>query len=117
LERIEMKTYPIWREDGNLRAVEVTSAWLTYRPRNRLLRSVADVTEVKREWFGDDRIIFKHHGEPFVVWEAYGDSNRFWIGPKNPPSTFDPGPLYRAFQEYQGPITRLVAAVAEKLGE
>ena len=93
VERFAMKTYPICR----------------------LLRSVPGVSEVRRRWFSDDRITFMYRGEPFVVLEAWGDSNRFWIGPKNPPSANDLDPLHRAFQEYHSPIANLVAAVARIL--
>lgn len=110
-----MKTYPICREDGALHAFEITSAWISYGPICRLLRSVPGVSEVRRRWFSDNRITFMYRGEPFVVWEAWGDSNRFWIGPKNPPSADDLAPLHRAFQEYHGPIANLVAAVARIL--
>jgi len=95
-----MKTYPIINDDGSLRGFEITAP-LTYRPIRRALRSVEGVTEIRRTWFNEDRIKFKFNGEPFIVWEPYGDNSRYWIGPAEPPSRQDISPIHEAFQQYR----------------
>ena len=57
-----MTTYPIRNQGGSLRGFEITSAWITFGPLLRLLRSVPGVAEVRRKWFNDDRIVFKFYG-------------------------------------------------------
>jgi hypothetical protein len=34
-------------------------------------------------WLRDDEFCeFELHGVPFVMWELFGDSNTYWMGPK-----------------------------------
>ncbi|HWN29912.1 MAG TPA: hypothetical protein VNN78_00905, partial [Burkholderiales bacterium] len=48
---------------------------------------------------------FKFLGEPFVVHEDWGDSDRYWVGPANPEtSKLDITPLHQAFLSYRGTI-------------
>jgi hypothetical protein len=102
-----MKTYPLRRQDGSLLAFEITSAWVTFRPLYGILRSVQGVTDVKRNWFKDDRVTFKFHGEPFVINEPWGDNSRYWLGPENAEaSTRDITSLHDAFQRYEGLISQ-----------
>lgn len=75
-----MKTYPEFRDDGSLHAFEITSLWFTLRPIFKILRSVDGITDVRRNWFSDDRITFKYFGTSGVVNEPWGDSSRYWIG-------------------------------------
>jgi len=95
-----MKTYPIIDDDGSLRGFEIPAP-LSYRPIRRALSSVEGVADIKRTWFNEDRIKFKFNGEPFIVWEPYGDNSRFWIGPAEPPSEQDISPIHEAFQQYR----------------
>ena len=95
-----MKTYPILKEDGRLRAFEITSAWLTFRPIYKVLRGVEGVTDIKRNWFNEDRITFSYHSELFVINEPWSDNSRYWVGPKDPnTSKVDLAPLHKAFQD------------------
>ncbi|MDH3623485.1 MAG: hypothetical protein OEQ49_06390 [Myxococcales bacterium] len=95
-----MKTYPIIDDVGSLRGFEIAVP-LSYRPIYRALRSVEGVTDVKRTWFNEDRMKFKFNGEPFIVWEPYGDNSRYWIGPADPPSEQDISPIHEAFERYR----------------
>jgi hypothetical protein len=95
-----MKTFPILREDGSLRAFEVSSAWVTFRPLYRILRSVPGVANIKRNWFNDDRIAFTFEGVACVIHEPWGDNSRFWIGPVSQDSRIDIEPLHDAFKRY-----------------
>ena len=97
-----MRTERIVREDGSLLAFEITSAWLTFRPLFRILRSVSGVSDVRRQYFKDDRVSFKFNGEPFVVYEPWGDSSRYWIGPVDTKtSVANAEPLWRAFDTHK----------------
>ena len=112
-----MKTYPISRPDGTLLAFEVTSTWVTYRSLFRILRAVEGVKSVRRKWFNEDRAEFLYLGEPCVVWEAWGDSNRYWIGPKEAEtSKLDVAPIHLAFQRHNGLWVRLWLAFHAKTG-
>lgn len=93
-----MKTYPIINDDGSLRGFEIAVP-LSHRPIYRALRSVEGVTDIRRTWFNEDRIKFKFNGEPFIVWEPYGDNSRYWIGPSEPLSEQDISPIHVAFQQ------------------
>lgn len=99
-----MKTYPIVRDNGTLHAFEITSTWLSFGSLLKLLKSVPGVTDVKRNWFNDDRVSFKFHGKEAVVHEPWGDNNRYWVGFKVPDESqnLDITPLHEAFKHFQG---------------
>ena len=98
-----MKTYPILKVDGSLRGFEITSTWLVLRPLLKILRSVEGVTDVRRNWFNDDRVTFKFLGENAVVNEPWGDNSRYWVGLENPDASpdIDITPIHEAFRRYQ----------------
>ena len=107
-----MKTHPILRADGTMLAFEVTSAWISFRPLCKILRSVDGVTEIRRSYFNEDRLNFLFCGLPFVVNEPWGDNSRYWIGPKEPDNcSIDVGSINQAFKEYKGPLALLWSAV------
>lgn len=99
-----MKTYPLLGLDGQLRGFEVTGSWLTFGPLFKILRSVPGVTDVRRNWFHEDRITFKFQGKAALVNEPWGDNSRYWIGLKDPTdaSQIDIAPIHEAFRHYQG---------------
>ena len=107
-----MKTYPILRANGTMLAFEVTSAWITFRPLFKILRSVPGVTDVRRNYFNEDRLSFMYRGQPYVVNEPWGDNSRYWIGPKAAAgSSLDVGPINLAFQSHQGPAARIWSTI------
>ena len=81
-----------------------TSSWLTFRPLFTLLRSVAGVGDVNRNWFNDDRITVTFQGKAAVVHEPWGDNSRYWIGLQDPDAApeVDLEHLHRAFKRYRG---------------
>ena len=99
-----MKTYPIRRENGSVRGFEITSTWLALGPLLRLLRNTPGVTNVRRQWFNDDRIVFELQGKSAVVNEPWGDNSRYWVGLQEPDSSpdIDISPIHEAFKEYRG---------------
>lgn len=78
-----MKTYPLKRDDGQIFAFEIPAAGLWTGSLARLLRRAPGVAGVRRIHGNDNRIAFELNGEPFVVWEPWGDNSRYWIGPAN----------------------------------
>lgn len=80
-----MMTYPIRDEHGQIFAFEIENAYISVRTIARLLRSVAGVSGVEaRRPFSASRdvhVVFQFSGQRFLVWEPYGDSSRYWIGP------------------------------------
>jgi hypothetical protein len=99
-----METYPILRSDGSLRGFEISSAWVTFGRLLRILSSIEGVTDVRRNWFSDNRITFNFHGIPAVVHEPWGDNSRYWVGLHNPDDTpeIDITPIHTAFKRYRG---------------
>ena len=109
-----MKTHPILRADGSMLAFEVTSAWLSFRPLLKILRSVDGITDVRRNYFNEDRLTFYFCELPFVVNEPWGDSSRYWIGPKKPDNcSIDVSRINQAFSEYKGPLALLCSTVRQ----
>ena len=94
-----MTTYPIRNQDGSLRGFEITS-WGSTFGLVRLLRAVPGVTDVRRQWFNDDRVVFNFHGREAVVHEPFGDNSRYWIGLQDPDGSpdIDITPLHEAFR-------------------
>jgi hypothetical protein len=110
-----MKTHPILRADVSMLAFEVSSAWLSFRPLFKIIRSVEGVTDVRRRFFNENRLTFIFYGVPFVVNEPWGDSSRYWIGPENPEiSSIDASRINQAFSNYKGPLALLWSAVQHK---
>ena len=84
-----MRTYPIIDEKkgANSFAFEVENAYVRPRTIARLLKEVDGVTDVRvRKLFdssADTHVQFKYLTQHYMVWEPYGDSSRYWIGPKH----------------------------------
>jgi hypothetical protein len=79
-----MRTFPIKDNVGNVFAFEIPAQFLRRRLARRL-RDVAGVSDVRpRKWWTgspDVHIRFRYHDREYIVWEPYGDSSRWWIGP------------------------------------
>ena len=82
-----MRTYPLRNKQGQVCAFEIERLLVGSRMLSKLLRSSPDVTEIKvRRLFQrplDIHAEFRFKGQPFIVWEPYGDNSRYWIGPKD----------------------------------
>lgn len=109
-----MKTYPVLAKDGSKSAAfEVENAYIGLMTVSRLLRQVGDVTDVRpRQLFSSSdgvHIEFKYRGTPFIVWEPYGDSSRYWIGPKEgAEASIECASLEQAFGGYRPPLYRSI---------
>ena len=67
----------------------------------KVLESVEGVTDFKRNWFNEDRYSFSYFGRKCVVNEPWGDNDQYWIGPTNPDSPLDMGPIHDAFRAFR----------------
>lgn len=103
-----MRTYRINREDGRLFAFEIENVYIRPRRIASLLDAVDGVSNIRlRKPFSsssDVHLEFKYQGKDFMVWEPYGDSSRYWIGPTEEAETTDISALVKAFEEYQPPV-------------
>lgn len=79
-----MRTYPIYDEAGVMFAFEIGNAVFARRFA-AVLRGIAGVSNVRprRFWVGcpDVHIRFCYYDREYIVWEPWGDSSRWWIGP------------------------------------
>ena len=81
-----MNTYPIHDEKGCLIAFEIENAYIGTKKLASLLSSFPRVSGVSRRklFSADDefRVGFDYYDIPFVVLEPFGDSSRYWVGPR-----------------------------------
>jgi hypothetical protein len=104
-----MTTYPIRDAAGTLFAFEIENAYVFPSTIVTLVRSVEGVSGVwQRPLFRrpmDIHVRFRYLGVPFMVWEPYGDSSRYWIGPDDDCAEHqDIAPIRSAFDVYTPPL-------------
>ena len=101
-----MKTHPHFRSDGSIAYFEISNAlpWSLGFMR-RVLGSVAGVTDFRRNWFNDRRFSFSLYGRRCVVWEPWGDSSRYWIGPTEVGPPADMRAVHDAFRRFRFLLT------------
>ena len=101
-----MQTYPDDNvQYGSAVGFEIDNIYVSLRTVSRILKSINGVTEVKKrkmfsKWEGI-HIWFKCINHECVVIEPFGDSSRYWIGPKNPEEKFDISSIEFAFRQHQ----------------
>lgn len=88
-------------------AFEIENAYIRPRKIAVLLGALEGVSNINlRKPFSsssDVHLEFEYCGEDFMVWEPYGDSCRYWIGPKKEDKPVDIDVLVKAFEEYVPP--------------
>lgn len=80
-----MKTYDLTDDEGRLLAFEVSNAFLSRKTACRIAQQIPDAILVRgpRICASEDEFCeFEFEGVRFVLWEPWGDNNRYWIGPK-----------------------------------
>ena len=83
-----MTTYDITDEQGRVFAFEIENVLIGRRGVVRVAKGIPGCT-IKRtplvlSWFREDSFCeFEVDGEPYIAEEPFGDSSRYWIGPKN----------------------------------
>ena len=109
-----METHPIIDETHeHAVAFEIETVYVSPGTIARLLAPIDGVTDVQtRRMFGqssDIHVEFKYRSRDHVVWEPYGDSSRYWIGPKNPMEcTNEIERIEKAFKDYSPPFYRRI---------
>ena len=103
-----MRVHKLNREDGRLFAFEIENAYIRPRKIAALLEPVDGVSNISfRKPFSssnDVHLKFKYRGEDFMVWEPYGDSSRYWIGPEEEGKFSDISLLAKTFEEHHPSI-------------
>jgi hypothetical protein len=97
----------------HVQAFEIDIGYLGIGTVALLLAKIEGVTDVRaRKMFsksGDICAEFKYQGNDCVVVEPFGDSSRYWIGPRNfEGSTTNLGEVRNTFRQYQPSIIREV---------
>jgi hypothetical protein len=109
-----MKTNPILTKDGSRSfAFEVENVYIASATAARLLAEVDGVTDVQpykmSSKSSDVHIEFKYRGQPYIVWEPFGDNSRYWIGPKDEANDVgDITSLEAVFKRYRPPLHRML---------
>ncbi|CAN5864888.1 hypothetical protein BH11PSE12_BH11PSE12_06240 [soil metagenome] len=105
-----MNTYQVKDDLGHPFAFEVENAYIRPRKIAELLAQTEGVSDISiRKLFGsspDTHVKFKYFGTDFVVYEPFGDSSRYWIGPKDEQNYFSTPieKMEEIFKRYQLPI-------------
>ncbi len=103
-----MNTHPLMLENGTIYAFELENIYIQPRRIATILAEASGVSHIKlRKPFSsssDTHVEFKYHGKDFLVWEPYGDSSRYWIGPVNESDEMDVSSLENCFKQYDIPI-------------
>lgn len=108
-----MNTYPIFSSDRErMFAFEIENTYISIPTMALLLAEVKEVTDIRiRKMFSsscDVHIQFKYKGEVYIVWEPYGDSSRYWIGPDQDNDATDIANIEEVFKHYHPPFYRLI---------
>ncbi len=82
-----MKVYDLHESEGRVYAFEADNLLLGRRGAVRVVRSIPGVRVVRRpralSWLREETFCeFELDGVRFVVWEPFGDTSRYWIGPE-----------------------------------
>ena len=79
-----MKTYTIIKND-ELLGFEIDHLFVSAGFIAKYLSTKDGVSNIQRKNLdsSDNRLEFEFRGSPYVISEDYGDSSRYWIGPKD----------------------------------
>ena len=111
-----MNTKPYFEPNGRLATFEVEKIYISVRDIANLIRSVDGVSEVHiRRIFSlqsEIHIEFSYMNGIFVVYEPFGESNVYWIGPKDMTlDVIDLGAIEQAFRRYQPSLIRRILGI------
>ena len=117
-----MKTFPMTAKGSDRRiAFEIANVFISLAKITRLLEGIDGVTDVQqRRMFSessDIHIEFKYRGQPYVVWEPFGDNSRYWIGPKHiADDVYEIDQVEDAFKSYRSTIRRILDNILPRFG-
>ena len=110
----EMHTYSITDSRSERPfAFEVENAYVGPRTIARLLSTVRGVSDLRRRkcfrGSSEVHVQFTYRGRAYIVWEPYGDSSRYWIGPDEAASEHDDvSDLEDAFRQHRPSLARRI---------
>jgi hypothetical protein len=81
-----MKIYDLLDKEGRVFAFEVNNFFLSRKRLSKIVNRMPGVRMIRtprRFSWEDEFCEFEIDGQRFTAWEPWGDSNRFWIGPKS----------------------------------
>ncbi len=98
---------------GHTFAFEIENAYICPSKIADIISTIEGVSSVRlRKRFSSEKelhVKFSFHGNEFIVWEPYGDSSRYWIGPAGQLELDnDIEPLIKVFESYRPPFMRRV---------
>lgn len=103
-----MRTHRLDRADGRVFAFEIENADIRPGTLADLLATVGQVSNIQLpdtcSASNDTRLEFKFRGEDYVVWDPYGDRNRYWVIRKRRGQALDISALEKVFMEYPAPL-------------
>lgn len=103
-----MKTYSIQSENQPGLPFEIQNSYIRPRTIAALLEDVEGVTGIRlRRSFSassEIHVRFRYKDQECVVWEPYGDSSRYWVGPENEEASIDLREVEAAFTQYEPPL-------------
>lgn len=117
-----MKTHQLLTNEGaSPFAFEVERIYLPPAMAARLLADVDGVTDVeprhRHPRSSHIHIEFQYRGQPHFVRQAYEDSSRYWIGPKDDvDDRGDVAAIEAAFKRYSPPLHRVLLGDVLMLG-
>jgi len=81
-----MKVYDLLDKQGRVFAFEVNKLMLSRRRLSAIVSRIPRVRMIRTPGLSsavDEFCEFEIDGQRFVAWEPWGDSSRYWIGPKS----------------------------------
>ena len=93
-------------KSGEVYAFQVQSILIPLKRIIKLLQRESSVAQIKTrsvlECNPDVHCEFVYRGERYMIWEPYGDSSRYWVGPiSDEAPQVDISPLVQLFQNYR----------------
>lgn len=93
------------------RAFEIDNIYISLSTIACLIKRVAGVSNVQaRKLFRSDQrdvhVTFNYNGKKFIVWEPYGDSSRYWIGPDDTDTSIEIVEIENVFKQHKPRILR-----------
>lgn len=109
-----MNTYPLLNDKNKIFAFEFRNIYISPREISKLLAKHHSISDIKlRKWFNgspDIHLKFKFNQRECMVWEAFGDSDMYWVGALEDSKNFDASELEEIFKSYRVPIFRKIMA-------
>ena len=106
-----VETFPIKDKDNQIFAFELENVYISPKTIAGILQRTDGVREVRRNPIlfhsNDVYINFTYKNKNYIVWEPFGDSSRYWIGPDSHSGGHeDISIIEKNFQSHKPPFLR-----------